>query len=84
MDDAMCAALFIDEMQKMKPVKLSDMAITLHKAYQKDDGNLPVLLKDCYHLNLLKRNGFGEDVDYCLQKDIFDVIPKMENGMIKG
>jgi 2-phosphosulfolactate phosphatase len=84
MDDAMCAAFFIDEMRKEKRVTLSEMAITLHKAYQKDAGNLPVLLEDCYHLNLLKRNGFSEDVTYCLQKDILDVIPEMKNGEIRA
>ncbi|HFB61415.1 MAG TPA: 2-phosphosulfolactate phosphatase [Bacteroidetes bacterium] len=83
MDDAMCAALFIDEMGKKKPVELSDLAITLHKAYQKDHGDLKTLLRDCYHLNLLKRNGFGRDVDYCLQKNILDVVPEMKEGVIR-
>ncbi len=82
MDDAMCAALFIDEIKKQKPVKLSDMALTLLKAYQKDRGNLSLLLKDCYHLNLLKNNGFEKDVDYCLQKNLLDVVPVMKNGLI--
>lgn len=83
MDDAMCAALFIDEIGKKKTVELSDMAITLHKAYQKDNGDLKTLLRDCYHLNLLKRNGFGDDVQYCLQKNILDVVPEMKEGIIR-
>ncbi len=82
MDDAMCAALFIDEIMKKKAVLLSDLSITLLKAFQKDNGNLPLLLKDCYHLNLLKRNGFGEDVNYCLQKNSSDVVPEMKSGRI--
>ncbi len=82
MDDAMCAALFIDKIMKKKTVLLSDLSITLLKAFQKDNGNLPLLLKDCYHLNLLKRNGFGEDVDYCLQKNISNIVPEMKNGRI--
>jgi 2-phosphosulfolactate phosphatase len=83
MDDAMCAALFIDKMMKKKPVTLSDLAITLHKAWLKDEGNTEVLLKDCYHLNLLKRNGFGEDVKYCLQENVFDLVPVFQNGEIR-
>ena len=82
MDDAMCAALFIDEIMNKKTVLLSDLSITLLKAFQKESGNLPLLLKDCYHLNLLKRNGFGEDVDYCLQKNISNIVPEMKNGKI--
>ncbi len=82
MDDAMCAALFVDEIRKAKTVELSDMAITLHKAFTNDAGNLEALLKDCYHLNLLKRNGFGSDVAYCLKTSILDVVPEMEKGII--
>ena len=82
MDDAMCAALFMDEMMKMKAVSLSDLSITLLKAFQKDNGNLQLLLKDCYHFNLLKNNGFGDDVAYCLQKDLLNVVPEMKEGRI--
>ncbi len=85
MDDAMCAALFINEIMNMKAVLLSDLSITLLKAFQKDNGNLSLLLKDCYHSNLLKQNGFGDDVDYCLQKNILNIVPEMKNGrIIKG
>jgi len=82
MDDAMCAALFMDEIIKKKTVTLSDLSITLLKAFQKDNGDLHLLLKDCYHLNLLKRNGFGDDVEYCLQKNISNIVPEMKHGRI--
>ncbi len=82
MDDAMCAAFFMDEIMKKKAVMLSDLSITLLKAFQKERGDLHLLLKDCYHLNLLKRNGFGDDVDYCLQKSISNIVPEMKNGRI--
>jgi len=82
MDDAMCAALFIDEIMKEKAVLLSDLSITLLKAFRKDAGDLHLLLKDCYHLNLLKRNGFGDDVEYCLKKNSSDVVPEMGSGRI--
>lgn len=82
MDDAMCAALFIDEIMKKKAVALSDFSIMLLKAFHKDNGDLHKLLKDCYHLNLLKHNGFEKDVEYCLQKNSSDVVPEMKDGRI--
>ncbi len=82
MDDAMCAALFIDEIMKKNAVVLSDLSIMLLKAFRKDNGDLHKLLKDCYHLNLLKRNGFEKDVEFCLQKNSSDVVPEMKNGRI--
>jgi len=82
MDDAMCAALFIDEIMKKKAAALSDFSITLLKAFQKDNGDLHKLLRDCYHFNLLKRKGFEKDVEFCLQKSSSDVVPEMKNGRI--
>ena len=82
MDDAMCAALFMEEIMTQKSVTLSDFSMTLLKAFQKDNGNLEILLKDCYHLNLLKRNGFGEDVAYCLQKSTLNIVPQMKKDRI--
>jgi 2-phosphosulfolactate phosphatase len=82
MDDAMCAALFMEEIMMQKTVTLSDFSITLLKAFQKDKGDLHLLLKNCYHLNLLKRNGFGDDVEYCLQKDTLNIVPEMKDGSI--
>ncbi len=77
MDDAMCAAALTDQLMLHKSLQLSDMALTLHKAYKSEAGNLRKLLNGCYHLNLLLRNGFEEDVDYCLQKNVFNFVPKM-------
>lgn len=84
MDDAMCAAALTDHMMKYKSLHLSDMARTLHKAYQSESGNLKRLLNDCYHLNLLISNGFESDVDYCLQENILSNVPEMDaNKMIR-
>ena len=82
MDDAMCAALFINEIMKKKAVALSDFSIMLLKAFRKDNGDLHKLLKDCYHLNLLKRKGFEKDVEFCLQKNISYIVPEMKDGRI--
>ena len=77
MDDAMCAAAITDHLMQHKSLQLSDMAQTLHKAYKNEAGNLRLLLDDCYHLNLLIRNGFEQDVNYCLQENVFNYVPEM-------
>lgn len=82
MDDGMCAAMIIDNLSKNYPLNLSDLAQTLYQAYQSKNGNLSALLKDCYHLNLLKRNGFEKDVTYCLQTNIFDFVPEIKNSIV--
>lgn len=82
MDDAMCAAMIINRIMERKKADLSDMALTLQMAFHNGSHNLRKLLNDCYHLNLLVRNGFEEDVDYCLQVDLFSTVPEMYDGKI--
>jgi 2-phosphosulfolactate phosphatase len=82
MDDAMCAAAITDHLRQHKSLKLSDMALTMHKAFQTQANNLRLLLNDCYHLNLLIGNGFENDVNYCLQKSVLQYVPTMDGNKI--
>ncbi len=83
MDDGMCAAMITDELMKKTPVTLTDFALTLHKAYQTKKEGLRKLLAGCYHLNLLIKNGFEGDVDYCLQVNKYGIVPEMKEGTIQ-
>ena len=82
MDDGMFAAQVIHRILKKKTAHLSDMAQSLLHAYESKKGNLKDLLQDCYHLNLLIRNGFEKDVEYCLQSDKLSLVPQMKDGSI--
>lgn len=82
MDDGMFAALVIDEISKRKSTQLSDLAQTLLKAYKSENGDLNLLLKDCYHLNLLKKNGFENDINYCLQTGKLFLVPEKTGDRI--
>ncbi len=83
MDDALCASRIMDKISAKKAVRLSDMALTLRMAFQEKNRTSRELLRDCYHLNLLIRNGFEKDVDYCLQENMFDLVPEMQEGRIR-
>jgi 2-phosphosulfolactate phosphatase len=82
MDDALCASVIIDHISMKKEVKLSDMALTLQMAFHDKTVDFKEQLRDSYHMNLLIKNGFEQDVNYCLQENVFDVVPEMYNGKI--
>lgn len=82
MDDALCASIIIDRISMKKEVQLSDLAHTLQMAFHDKTRHFKGQLQDCYHMNLLIRNGFERDVDYCLQENVFDIVPEMYNGKI--
>ena len=82
LDDGMCAAMIVDLLPVKTRIKLTDFAISMLKAYRSGKQNLRQLLEDCYHLNLLIDRGFEADVNYCLQVDKYDIVPRMQAGEI--
>ncbi len=82
LDDGMCAAMIVDLLSQKTEIKLSDFAISMLKAYSCGKDDLKKLLAGCYHLNLLKSRGFEDDVNYCLQVDKYDMVPRMIAGKI--
>lgn len=78
LDDGLCAAMIIDGLTTRLATKptLSDFSILLLKAYR-DNKNLSESLKECHHLNLLKQKGFEQDVTYCLQNSLYNIVPTM-------
>ncbi len=82
MDDALCASKIIDRLKEKQEVRLSDLALTIQSAFSDKNRSSREVLHDCYHLNLLIRNGFEKDVNYCLQENLFDLVPEMVAGKI--
>jgi len=77
LDDGICAAMIIDGLIKIKDVKLTDFAQLLLTTFQTNPNNPELLLKDCYHLNLLRQKGFEKDVTFCLQNSLYNIVPQM-------
>jgi len=69
--------MIIDGLIKIKDVKLTDFAQLLLTTFQTNPNNPELLLKDCYHLNLLRQKGFEKDVTFCLQNSLYNIVPQM-------
>jgi 2-phosphosulfolactate phosphatase len=61
---------------------LTDAAETAKILYQTHCEDLPGMLKNCYHGRSLARIGLGEDLEFCAQVDIVDVLPHLVDGQI--
>ncbi len=84
LDDGMCAAAIIDGLSKQCKLSLDDLGQSLLINFRNDPDNLNNLLSHCFHLNYLKNNGYSKDVNFCLQTNIYQIIPwfSKENNMI--
>jgi 2-phosphosulfolactate phosphatase len=74
-EDSMAAAAIIDLLTENNNPKLDDLGQSLLFAYRSKNGNLAELLKDGVHLNYLKSKGYEKDIEFCFQKNLFDILP---------
>lgn len=84
LEDTVCAGKLAAEIISMNPnVELNDSvyaALALNEKYGQD---LLKMLKQSEHGKLLIENEFEEDLNYCAQLNLFDVIPCYTNGVLK-
>ena len=62
--------------------QLTDAAETAKILYQTHRDNLFGMLRNCYHGRRLASIGLGEDLEFCAQIDLVDVVPYLVDGRI--
>jgi 2-phosphosulfolactate phosphatase len=85
LEDTICGGMLVDLITKkrQKPVSLNDASQCARILYKRFEANL----LEAFHLSLhgkeLINQGFGEDLIYCTQINITDIVPEFKNGVIK-
>lgn len=82
LDDGICAALIVEKLSKIAPVKTDDLGKALLTNWLSSNGDLNSLLNDCFHANYLKSKGYGEDVNYCFELNTHNIVPIYKEGKI--
>jgi 2-phosphosulfolactate phosphatase len=62
--------------------QLTDAAETAKLLYQTHREDLLGMLKNCYHGRSLANIGLGEDLEFCAQMNLVDVVPHLVDGRI--
>ena len=84
MDDAVCAGMIISLIEQELKITMTDLSWAVKEIYEKNSDNIYSLLsKTCYHIKLLQQSGFEDDIHYCLQQNIYDIIPIYSGGYIR-
>ena len=68
--------------EALEETQLTDAAETAKILYQTHRDDLLGMLKDCYHGQHLANIGLGEDLEFCAQIDLVDVVPRLVDGRI--
>lgn len=84
MDDYICTGFIIKEMlRNSNKLDLTDISMTALKIYE----NYPIVLdyiRDARHYGVMIDLGLEEDINYCVQKNITNIVPEYTKGHIIG
>lgn len=83
MDDALCAGMIISLINNEEKITTTDLGWTVKELYEIYKNDFHGLLKNCSHYKRLKENGFEEDLRYCLQTDVYSIVPIYKDGYIQ-
>lgn len=82
-DDFICSGYIIDCLKAITSVELTDIAVTAHYIY-KNNEDIFSFIKLASHYKRIQELGLHEDLIYCCQKSIIDIVPEYINGKIIG
>jgi 2-phosphosulfolactate phosphatase len=84
LEDALGGGMLIDQIVKKRKINvtLTDASHSAHILYQRFEGNLEEALRLSSHGKELVDLGHGDDLHYCAQIDITNVVPIYKNGVI--
>lgn len=82
-DDILAAGCILDRIMELDAsVELDDLGRVALKMYRNGKKNLLLALEGCRQYERLAEEGFGRDVEFCLQEDLFPVVPVYKEGVI--
>lgn len=83
MDDYICTGFIINELSKITDkLDLTDIAKSSLKTYN-DYPDVISYIKDARHYNVMMELGLEKDIQYCIQKNITEIVPIYDGGIIK-
>jgi len=86
LEDFVCAGLIVEKLARLEaasPVGFGPGAERARRAYAEHGGDLGAMLEACEHGRYLASIGMGRDIAYCAQVDLFDLVPRLEDGIIR-
>ncbi|MCU4155034.1 2-phosphosulfolactate phosphatase [Carboxylicivirga sp. A043] len=85
LEDALCAGRIIHLLQQQHSnIRLSDFALSIKALYESHQQNIHNVAAQGYHYNVLRQKGYQQDLDYCFQTNVCDIVPEWSGDRIVG
>jgi 2-phosphosulfolactate phosphatase len=85
LEDTVCGGMLIDRIIRKgeKPIVLNDASFSAQILYQRFQGDIGEAVHLSHHGKDLVDRGFEEDLPFCAQVDVTNVVPVFREGVIK-
>jgi 2-phosphosulfolactate phosphatase len=84
-EDMLCAGAIIHKVfDNNMPGEATDGVKMAYGLFEKFGHDIPALISECNHAKRLRDLGYGDDVSYCSQVDLFGGVPRMHEGVISN
>ena len=86
LEDTVCGGMIIDLILKIRrqDIILTDASQAAHLLFKRFEGNLLEAFHLSHHGNVLIRLGRGDDLPYCAQTNITQLVPIFRKGVIRA
>lgn len=81
MEDTLFAGALIDQLKDSYALA-EDSAIIAHRLYLDGKANLTSYMANASHIRRLQRLGIQKDIPYCLQHNLYDVVPVLRGNAL--
>ncbi len=81
-EDTLCAGYIATILSKEYGAKLSEVAWWASDVYNRYSDDLTAAMEHNGHYHRLNELGMGDDVNYALQRDIMDIVPRVMAGEV--
>jgi len=80
-DDFICAGYMISCLSENSKAVMSDLAFTAKYVYD-NNNNVLDYIRNARHYEVLKSLNLEADIQYCVKKDLFSIVPEYKDGEI--
>lgn len=82
LEDSLCAGMILFEVKKLISFEADDFSLALMHLYQNYRNNINEILCNSHSVAKLKHHGYEQDINFCLQTNIYNVVPHYNNNEI--
>ena len=77
-EDGLCAGAMVDRLVSQYGFAATDIAEVMRDMYVWAWDNLLQRLSTTRHYNFMLTFDYRDDIDFCLQRDIYDIVPRYD------